>query len=49
MNQSAKTQSVTVGDEAARTITVDEYGLITVPGVVINDEAGTRITIRHPD
>ncbi len=41
------TVSVTVGDEAARTITVDEYGLITVPGVRIVDAAGTRVVVRR--
>ena len=39
--------SVTVGDEVARNITVDEYGLITVPGVRIEDAAGTRVVVRR--
>ena len=45
--QPGDTVSVTVGDEVARSITVDEYGLITVPGVRIGDAAGTRVLVRR--
>lgn len=41
------TVSVTVGSDAPRAITVDEYGLITVPGVRIEDAAGTRVVVRR--
>lgn len=41
------TLSVTVGDGAPRGITVDEYGLITAPGVQIGDAAGTRVVVRR--